>query len=92
MARRIRSKMRYSAACNVSRPPEHHPGWPPQSAASPHDSSNTPFVNAVIDENVTQTMDQIRAMSPMLKDLEDNGQIQIKGGVYKLDSGQVEWI
>ena len=63
-----------------------------QGAASPHDSSNTPFVNAVIDENVTQTMDQIRAMSPMLKDLEDNGQIQIKGGVYKLASGQVEWI
>ena len=63
-----------------------------QGAASPHDSSNTPFVNAVIDENVTQTIDQIRAMSPMLKDLEDNGQIQIKGGVYKLASGQVEWI
>jgi carbonic anhydrase len=31
-------------------------------------------------------------MSPMLKDLEDNGQIQIKGGVYKLASGKVEWL
>lgn len=61
-------------------------------AASPHDSSNTPFVNATIDENVIQTMDQIRSMSPMLKDLEDNGQIQIKGGVYKLASGRVEWL
>ncbi|MDG1291616.1 MAG: carbonic anhydrase family protein [Flavobacteriaceae bacterium] len=59
---------------------------------APHDSSNTSFVNAAIDENVNQTMDQIRAMSPMLKDLEDKGEIEIKGGVYKLASGQVEWL
>ena len=61
-------------------------------SAAPHDSSNTPFVNAVIDKNVNQTIDQIRSMSPMLKDLEDQGQIQIKGGVYKLASGKVEWL
>jgi carbonic anhydrase len=57
----------------------------------PHDSSNTSFVNSAIAENVNQTKDQIRVMSPMLKDLEDKGEIQIKGGVYKLASGQVEW-
>jgi carbonic anhydrase len=57
-----------------------------ESTSAPHDSSNTPFVNAAIDENVNQTIDQIRSMSPMLKDLEDKGQIQIKGGVYKLAS------
>ena len=62
------------------------------STSAPHDSSNTPFVNAAIDENVNQTIDQIRSMSPMLKDLEDKGQIQIKGGVYKLASGKVEWL
>ena len=62
------------------------------SSSTPHDSSNTPFVNAAIDENVTQTIDQIRSMSPILKDLEDKGQIQIKGGVYKLASGKVEWL
>jgi hypothetical protein len=28
----------------------------------------------------------------MLKDLEDQGAIQIKGGVYKLATGQVEWL
>lgn len=62
------------------------------SVSSPHDSGNTPFVNAVIDENVTQTIDQIRSMSPILKELEDDGKIQIKGGVYKLASGKVEWL
>ena len=62
------------------------------SSSTPHDSSNTSFVNAAIDENVTQTIDQIRSMSPILKDLEDQGQIQIKGGVYKLASGKVEWL
>ena len=62
------------------------------SISSPHDSSNTTFVNAAIQENVNQTIDQIRSMSPILKDLEDNGQIQFKGGVYKLASGKVEWV
>ena len=62
------------------------------STSAPHDSSNTPFVNAAIDENVNQTIEQIRSMSPMLKELEDKGQIQIKGGVYKLASGKVEWL
>ena len=62
------------------------------SISSPHDSSNTNFVNAAIEENVNQTIDQIRSTSPILKDLEDKGQIQFKGGVYKLASGKVEWI
>ena len=43
-------------------------------------------------QNVNQTIDQIRSMSPILKDLEDKGQIQFKGGVYKLASGKVEWV
>ena len=62
------------------------------SISSPHDSSNTTFVNAAIEENVNQTIEQIRSMSPILKDLEDKGQIQFKGGVYKLASGKVEWV
>ena len=62
------------------------------SASSPHDSTNSTFVNAAIDENVTQTIDQIRSISPILKDLEDKGQILIKGGVYKLASGEVQWL
>lgn len=61
-------------------------------SSEPYDSSNTTFVNSVIDENVNQTIDQIRSMSPMLKDLEEKGQIQIKGGVYKLASGMVKWL
>lgn len=63
-----------------------------ESASVPHDSSNTPFVNAAIEENVNQTVDQIRYLSPILSELEDKGEIQIKGGVYKLASGEVEWL
>ena len=62
------------------------------SASAPHDSSNTTFVNAAIDKNVDQTIDQIRSMSPILKELEEKGQIKFKGGVYKLASGQVKWL
>lgn len=61
-------------------------------ADAPHNSSNAAFVNAAIDENVNQTIDKIRSMSPMLKDLEDQGAIQVKGGVYKLATGQVDWL
>ena len=63
-----------------------------ESASVPHDSSNTPFVNAAIEENVNQTVDQIRYLSPILSELEDKGEIQIKGGVYKLASGEVNWL
>ena len=63
-----------------------------ETASEPHDSSNTPFVNAAIKENVSQTITEIRSMSPILKSLEDQGMISIKGGVYQLKSGQVDWL
>lgn len=58
----------------------------------PHDSGNTPFVNATIIENVQHTISQIRATSLILAELESSGAIAIKGGVYQLASGEVKWV
>lgn len=58
----------------------------------PYDSGNTTFVNAAIAENVRYTIAQIRIMSPILVDLENAGEIAIKGGVYQLASGEVKWL
>jgi len=54
-----------------------------------HDSSNTEFVNQTIKNNVQLTMDRIREKSPILKEMEDNGEINIVGGVYHLANGKV---
>jgi len=54
-----------------------------------HDSSNTEFVNQTIKNNVQLTMDRIREKSAVLKEMEDNGEIKIVGGVYHLANGKV---
>ena len=54
-----------------------------------HDSSNTEFVNKTIENNVQLTIDRIREKSPILKEMEANGEIKIIGGVYHLSSGKV---
>jgi len=54
-----------------------------------HDSSNTEFVNKTIENNVQLTIDRIREKSPILKEMEDNGEIKIVGGVYHLSNGKV---
>ena len=61
------------------------------SVSEPHDSGNSTFVNAAIKENVTQTINQIREMSPILSSLEEDKDIIIVGGVYNLASGRVDW-
>ena len=61
-------------------------------ADGPYDSGNTTFVNAAIAENVGHTITEIRSMSPILSELEAEGSIAIKGGVYQLASGEVKWL
>lgn len=58
----------------------------------PHNSRNSAFVNAAIAENVQHTIGEIRSMSPILAELEQAGDIAIKGGVYQLGSGEVSWL
>lgn len=53
-------------------------------------SSNKDFVAATVANNVKLTIDRIREKSPILKEMETNGEIQIVGGVYMLSTGKVE--
>jgi carbonic anhydrase len=53
-------------------------------------SSNPAFVAATVANNVKLTMDRIREKSPILKEMEDAGEINIVGGVYSLQTGKVE--
>ncbi len=55
-------------------------------------SSNSEFVADVIKNNVRLTIDRIREKSPILKEMEDDGEIDIVGGVYQLSTGEVELI
>jgi len=54
------------------------------------DSSNSAFVAKTVENNVKLTIDRIRQKSPILKEMEDNGEIDIVGGVYMLSTGKVE--
>ena len=53
-------------------------------------SANSEMVAKTVANNVRLTMDRIRERSPILKEMEENGEISIVGGVYKLTSGKVE--
>ena len=55
-------------------------------------SSNKEFVARTVENNVKLTIDRIREKSPILKEMEDDGEIQIVGGVYNLHSGKVEML
>lgn len=54
-------------------------------------SKNDTFVNAVARKNVDLTMAEIRAKSPLLKELETKGSIKIVGAMYNLDTAVVEF-
>ncbi len=55
-------------------------------------SSNDKMVAKTVANNVLLTMDRIREKSPILKEMESNGEIKIVGGVYHLSSGKVEML
>lgn len=55
-------------------------------------SSNKSFVAATVANNVRLTMDRIREKSPILKEMEDHGEIKIVGAVYSLQTGKVEML
>jgi carbonic anhydrase len=56
------------------------------------DSSNSAFVAKTVENNVALTIERIRERSPILKEMEDAGEISIVGGVYNLHSGKVEML
>lgn len=53
--------------------------------------SNIEFVNNVTELNVHLTIDRIRRESPIIAELEQNGQIKIVGGMYDVETGKVNF-
>ena len=55
-------------------------------------SSNPEFVHMVCESNVNNTIVNIRERSPILKEMEDNGEIKIIGAVYDMDNRKVTFL
>jgi len=60
--------------------------------ASLRNSKNIDFVNEVAVKNVHMTIENTRNMSPVLKEMEDNGEIKIVGAMYDINTGKVSFI
>jgi carbonic anhydrase len=52
-------------------------------------SGNKTFVENVTKHNVTITVQQVKQQSPLLREMEQSGQIKIIGGLYDLETGKV---
>ncbi|MGY3795357.1 carbonic anhydrase family protein [Aquimarina sp. 433] len=52
-------------------------------------SKNIDFVNEVAEQNVNMTIQNIKDQSEVLKEMEENGEIMIIGGMYDISNGSV---
>lgn len=55
-------------------------------------SKNPEFVDAVCHHNVELALQDIRKRSPILKEMEEKGEIKMIGGVYDMETGKVEFM
>ncbi len=55
-------------------------------------SKNPEFVHKVCEQNVRNNIAGVRQYSPILKEMEDNGEIKIIGGIYDMGTGEVEFL
>jgi len=62
------------------------------SDSSMRNSKNIDFVNAVSKKNVQLTIENTRSLSPVLKEMEDNGEIKIVGAMYDINNGKVTFL
>jgi len=60
--------------------------------SSLRNSKNIDFVNEVALKNVHMTIENTRNMSPVLKEMEDNGEIKIVGAMYDIKNGSVSFV
>ena len=63
-----------------------------QQVPGERNSKNKNFVEAVSEANVELTVQQIRQLSPILRDMERAGEIQLAGCIYDLDTGKVRFL
>ncbi|MEQ9438027.1 MAG: carbonic anhydrase family protein [Cyclobacteriaceae bacterium] len=54
-------------------------------------ANNAEFVQKVSEKNVELTIQQVKEKSPVLKEMLDQGEIDIVGGMYNVATGQVEF-
>lgn len=54
-------------------------------------SKNIDFVNDVVLKNIHMTVENTRKMSPVLKEMEENGEIKIVGALYNIENGKVNF-
>jgi len=55
-------------------------------------SKNEEFVHLACESNIRKTIEDIRTNSPILKKMEDKGEIKIIGGIYDMDTGKVDFL
>ena len=55
-------------------------------------SANPAYVKYVAENNVRLSLSNIRHRSPILKSMEDDGEIKIVGAFYRLTDGTLEFI
>ena len=55
-------------------------------------SKNDEFVDMVAKKNVTETINNIRKNSPILKEMEAKGEIKFAGALYDVETGKVEFM
>ena len=55
-------------------------------------SKNDEFVKYVSENNVRYAMKQVRERSPIIKEMEDNGQVKIVGVFYRVTDGTIEFL
>ena len=51
----------------------------------------TDFVNEVSKTNVHHTLENMRKQSPLLTEMEKNGEIKIVGAMYNVSTGEVSF-
>jgi carbonic anhydrase len=59
--------------------------------ASLRNSSNSEFVDNIAKKNVQLTIDRIHNESPILSEMENNGEIMIIGAMYNINTGEVNF-
>ena len=55
-------------------------------------SKNADFVNAVAEKNVYLTIANLREKSPVLAEMEENGEIMVVGAMYDIADGKVHFL
>jgi carbonic anhydrase len=63
-----------------------------QNFAGEKSSKNDAFVEYVAKNNIINTIEDIKAKSPILKDMADKGEIKIVSGYYNLKTGEVTFM